>query len=55
MSATHTGGVWGGWCATYMLPLESLSPFQMLHLRHFDVSYPPVFVATPDATGMTVH
>lgn len=30
MSATHTGRVWGGWCATYLLPLESLSPFQIL-------------------------
>lgn len=55
MSATHTGGVWEGWYAIYLLLLESLSPFQMLHLRYFDVSYPPVFVASPDAAGMTVH
>lgn len=48
MSATYTGGVWGDWYATYLLPLESLSPFQMLHLRYFDV-------VTPDATEMAVH
>lgn len=54
MSATYTGGVWEGWYAMFLPPLEFLSPFQMLHLGYFHVSYLPL-VVTPDAIGMAVH